>query len=57
MQVDIEPFPVNVIDFEGKRVLIRPSTADKSKDKELIIGNAREADGNNKISCRKVVAE
>jgi hypothetical protein len=46
-----------MIDFKGKRVLIRPSTADKGKDKEVIIGNAREADGNNKISCRKVVAE
>jgi hypothetical protein len=57
MQVDTEPFPMNMIDFEGKRVLIRPSTADKGKDKEIIIGNAREADGNHKISCRKVVAE
>jgi hypothetical protein len=48
---------MNVIDFNGKKILIRPSTADKGKDKEVIIGNAREADGNNKISCRKVVAE
>jgi hypothetical protein len=57
MQVDTEPFPMNMIDFEGKRVLIRPSTADKGTDKEIIIGNAREADENNKISCRKVVTE
>jgi hypothetical protein len=57
MQVDIKPFPMNMIDFEGKRVLIRPSTADKGKGKEIIIDNAREADENNKISCRKVVAE
>jgi hypothetical protein len=57
MQVDTEPFPMNMIDFEGKRVLIRSSTADKGKGKEIIIGNAREADENNKISCRKVVAE
>jgi hypothetical protein len=56
MQVDMEPFPMNVIDFEGKKVLVRPSTADKGKDKE-IIDDAREADGNYKISCRKVVAE
>jgi hypothetical protein len=56
MQVDTEPFPMNVIDFEGKNVLVRPNTANKGKDKE-IIGNAREADGNHKISCRKVVAE
>jgi hypothetical protein len=53
----MEPFPMNVIDFNGKKILIRPSTADKGKDKQVIIGNAREADGNNKISCRKVVAE
>jgi hypothetical protein len=48
---------MNMIDFKGKRVLIRPSTTNKGKDKEVIIGNAREADGNNKMSCRKVVAE
>ena len=57
MQVDTEPFPINMIDFEGKRVLIWPSTADMGKGKEIIIGNAREADGNHRTSCRKVVAE
>jgi hypothetical protein len=57
MQVDTEPFPMNVIDFEGKRILVWPNTTDKGKDKEIIIGNTREADGNHKISCRKVVAD
>jgi hypothetical protein len=57
MQVDTEPFPMNMIDFEGKKVLIRPSTVDKEKGKEVIIGNAQEADESNKVSCRKVVAE
>jgi hypothetical protein len=57
MQVDTEPFPMDMIDFEGKRVLIRPNIADKGKDKEVIIGNAREANGNHKSYCRKVVAE
>jgi hypothetical protein len=57
MQVDTEPFPMNMIDFEGKRILVRPNTADKGKDKEIIIGNTREADDNHKISCRKVVAK
>nr|ACF82984.1 unknown [Zea mays] len=55
MQVDTEPFPMNMIDFEGKKVLVRPNTADKGK--ETIIGNAKEADGDRKVSCRKVVAE
>ena len=54
-QEDTEPFPMNMIDFKGKKVLIRPSIANKGKDKEVIIDNAREADGNNKIACRKVV--
>jgi hypothetical protein len=57
MQVDTEPFPMNMIDFKGKKVLVRPNTADKGKGKETIIGNAREADENHKNSCRKVVAE
>jgi hypothetical protein len=57
MQVDTEPFPMNVIDFEGKKVLIRSSTADKEKGKEVIIGDAQKADENNKISCMKIVAE
>jgi hypothetical protein len=51
--VDTEP----VIDFEGKTVLIRPSMADKGKGKEVIIDDARKANENNKISCRKVEAE
>jgi hypothetical protein len=46
---------MNVIDFEGKKVLIRPSATDKGEGKEVIIGNARKADENNRISCRKVV--
>jgi hypothetical protein len=57
MQVDTEPFPMNMIDFEGKKVLVRPNTADKGKGKETIIGNAKKTDGDCKVSCRKVVAE
>jgi hypothetical protein len=37
---------MNMIDFEGKRILVRPNTTDKGKDKEIIIGNTREADVN-----------
>ena len=48
---------MNMIDFEGKKVLIRPNTADKGKGKETIIGNAKKADGDCKVSCRQVVAE
>jgi hypothetical protein len=57
MQVDSEPFSINMVDFEGKKVLIRPNTSDKGKGKEIVIDDAGEADGNHKNSCRKVVAE
>jgi hypothetical protein len=48
---------MNVIDFKGKKVLIQPGVVDKGESKEVIIGNARKVDENNRISCRKVVAE
>jgi hypothetical protein len=57
MQVDTEPFPMNMIDFEGKKVLTQPNVVDEGKGKKIIISNAGEAGGNIKISCRKVVAE
>jgi hypothetical protein len=46
MQVDIEPFPINMINFDGKKVLAQPSVADKDKGKEVIIDNTRESDEN-----------
>jgi hypothetical protein len=57
MQIDTEPFPMNMIDFEGKKVLVRPNTTDKGKGKEIVIDNVREADENHKFFCRKVVVE
>jgi hypothetical protein len=55
MQVDTEPFPINMINFDGKKVLIQPSATDKGKGKEVIIDDARKVDENNKNSSRKVV--
>jgi hypothetical protein len=55
--MDTEPFPINMINFDGKKVLTRSSAADKGKGKEFIISDARKADENNKNSCRKVVVE
>jgi hypothetical protein len=57
MQVDNEPFPINLIDFDGTKVLIRSSADDKGKGKEVIIGDTWKAGENNKNSYRKVVAE
>jgi hypothetical protein len=38
MQVDKQPFPINVMDFDDKKVLVQPNMADKDKGKGIIIG-------------------
>jgi hypothetical protein len=35
MQVDTQPFPVNMIELASKKVLVRPEVADKGKDKNM----------------------
>jgi hypothetical protein len=40
-----------------KEVMVWPRAADKGKSKEIIIDDAQEADGNAKISCRKMVTK
>jgi hypothetical protein len=39
IQVDIEPLPINIVNFDNKKVLVRSSVADKGKGKEVIIDN------------------
>lgn len=55
MQVDKQPFPFNVIDFNDKNILVRLNIASKDKDKGIIISDPRPLDENTKISCREVV--
>jgi hypothetical protein len=40
MQVNIEPFPINMINFDDKKVLFRLSALDKGKGKGIIIDDA-----------------
>jgi hypothetical protein len=39
MQIDKQPFPVNVIELADENVLFRPDIAKKEKDKNIIIGD------------------
>jgi hypothetical protein len=41
MQVDNNLFPLNVIDLQGAKVLVRPEQAESIKDKNVIIGEER----------------
>jgi hypothetical protein len=43
MKLDKDPFPMNMnmVELEGKKVLVRPSQAEMTKGKEVIIGEER----------------
>jgi hypothetical protein len=39
MKLDTEPFPANVINIEDKKELVRPSQADTTQGKEVIVSD------------------
>jgi hypothetical protein len=41
IQVDKNPFPVNTIDLQNSKVLIRLEQADAAKGKNVVIGEKR----------------
>jgi hypothetical protein len=41
MQVDHNPFPINTLELNNPKVLIRPDQAEKAKGKNVIIGEQR----------------
>jgi hypothetical protein len=43
MKLDKDPFLVNrnMVELDEKKVLVRPSLAESTKDKELVIGEER----------------
>nr|AAX96785.1 retrotransposon protein, putative, unclassified [Oryza sativa Japonica Group]ABA92547.1 retrotransposon protein, putative, unclassified [Oryza sativa Japonica Group] len=41
MKLDHDPFPVNTINFNDKKVLIRPEQAECTKEKGVVIGESR----------------
>jgi hypothetical protein len=43
MKLDKDPFPANMhmVELDGKKVLVRPSQAESTKVKEVVIGEER----------------
>jgi hypothetical protein len=43
MKLDKDPFPanMNMVEFDGKKILVHPSQAESSKGKEVVIGEER----------------
>jgi hypothetical protein len=56
MQVHMQPFPVNMVDFDDKKVLVWLDVADKDNG-GFIIGDPRALDKNIKIFSREIMAE
>jgi hypothetical protein len=54
MQVDNNPFPINVIDLQGAKVLIRLEQDESTKGKNVIIGEKRCKGLDDKFWSRKV---
>jgi len=57
MQVDKASLPVHNIDLDNVKVLIRPEQAEGAKGKNVIIGEPRLKNVNDKILARKVTLE
>ena len=57
MQVDKQPFPINTIDLEGKKMLIRPNIAESANKDNVVIGEPRNSKEGDKVLGRKIVLE
>ena len=57
MQVDKASFPLHTIDLNNAKVLIRPEQTEGAKGKNVIIGEERPKNVNDKILVREVVLE
>jgi hypothetical protein len=57
IQVDNDLFPINAIDLQGAKVLLRPEQAETTKGKKVIIGEERPKSCEDKIWSREVMLE
>ena len=57
MQDDKASFPVHTIDLDNVKVLIRPKQAEGAKGKNIIIGEPRPKNVNDKVRAREVTME
>jgi hypothetical protein len=57
MQVDKNPFPVNTIDLQKSKVLIRPEQAETTKGKNVVIGEKLTITIDDNVLSREVMVE
>jgi len=57
MQVDRQPFPMNTMTLEGKKMLIRPNIAESANKDNVVIGELRKSKDGDKVLGRQVVLD
>jgi hypothetical protein len=57
MQVDKNPFPVNTIDLQKSKVLIRPEQAETTKGKNVVIGEKLTITIDDNVLSQEVMVE
>ena len=57
MQVDKTPFPVHTLELHNPKVVLRPEQAEGAQGKNVVIGDPRPMNANDKILAGEVVAE
>src|ERR1041385_628319 len=55
MQVDKQPFPMNTMDLEGRKMLIGPDIAESANKDNVVIGESRKSKDGSRVSERQVV--
>ena len=55
MQIDKQPFPMNTLGLEGKKVLIRPEVAGSANKNNVIIGEPRNSKESDMVLRRAIV--
>jgi len=55
--VDKTPLPVHTLELNNPKVLLRPEQAEGAQGKNVVIGDPRPMNANDKILAREVIAE
>src|SRR6266498_2434466 len=55
MQIDKQPFPMNTLGLEGKKVLIRPEVAESAYKNNVVVGEPRNNKESDKVLGRAIV--
>ena len=55
MQIDKQPFPMNTLDLQGKKMLIRPEVAKSANKNNVVVGEPRNSKESDKVSGREII--